>query len=108
MEKFFDGRGNIGELETYSDGVCVARLMRPGISRSTVVFSKDQRVTMLRNDGREPDLLYDRFEGKREDVVAWLTEKGFEYKPSAAVTLTPEAADAYMQPVRYADDRIRG
>lgn len=89
IHKYFDGRGNIGELESYPDGMAVARLMRPGGSNATVGVSADGRVGVLHYQGRNPDVLYDRFDGAQQDAETWLESMGFSCPQAPEVASTP-------------------
>lgn len=73
MDKWFDGRGNIAELETFAYGKVVARLIKPGIG---------YRNALLPDTTSSPDVLYDRTEGTPEDVEQWLHQRGFARPPA--------------------------
>lgn len=80
-EKFGGPVGHLAELSTYADGMCVARLKRLGHMKMTEgSWAKTQGgyINVPRFDGMVPDVLYDRFEGPREQAVAFLKEKQFE------------------------------
>lgn len=84
LPRFYDGLGNIAERELYSDGVQVARLLRPGVSRSTIVHVANPgggalaASAAMRFEPPEPDLLYNRFEGTPAAVDKALDIQGFK------------------------------
>lgn len=74
INHFYNGLGDIGELEIFTDGgPSVARLMHCGVS------SWDGSLHGIRMPSLAipADVLYDRFEGTTENCIVWLKQKGF-------------------------------